>query len=448
MESKKKEVVNEMENKLPPHYENRSVETEELDNARVPGIPRMRGTNKEIDDTFKKLDLKRHPSPVVTTPWNNITLAFECTGDGSIPHYQMFEQLHKQIDPFGHLMGNIIQYTFSDDEEYDEVPLELAIAEATLANGNATQLRIRNVKIWVENSPLLSFQIYEPKQKCDEHQKLALVHEIKDNTLKTKTFGCKLPYHLRQTVHYSLDHANSRANLVSYQTCSTSKIIIHFNAEWKSMDISRDDFKVKIHDVRFDTEKNQRRKMFPRLPSVTVHKHQHTSRNRKRSLSDTPSKVMQDWKNDPLLLKLKEKGDTVTSKVLQDWKNDPLYLELKAEREKELGYSDSKRTTESREDPTAGAFPSFLNKPTMVENPLLSAMENLNTEFFEKAIECITGRIETQPQAKEASSVRSSLYEEYCKMFKIESGEKGNSMVKKKEPFHSEDEDDGKEDKR
>lgn len=295
-----------------PFYSLRRVEEEDqpqqLDNARVHGRPRMRSTNEITKKgIFEELRLRDSPSPTNNTPWNNITLTFKGTGYSTIDAFSVFNQLRRQIDPHQQFLGIPKPEEISfDDSDYDEIPMELALAHHVIQTEPAVQIRIRQIKIWAKKTKILSVNIFKPREEDGGTQSVVLVRNISEPIDGTKTFGCKLPQHMRDNIYYSLDYANQHSQIMRYSTEERSIVNIQFNAEWKAMTCTRSEFVEEIHKERFKKALSLRTKLSP-LTLRPQREDDQTVLSR-HSLSQIPSKVIQEWNNDPIFINYKNEN--------------------------------------------------------------------------------------------------------------------------------------------
>lgn len=293
-----------------PFYSLKRVEEEDqpqqLDNARVHGRPRMRSTNEATKKgIFEELRLRDSPSPTNNTPWNNITLVFKGTGYSTIDAFSVFNQLRRQIDPHKQFLGTPKPEEISfDDSDYDEIPMELALAHHMIQTEPAVQIRIRQIKIWAMKTKTLSVNIFKPREEDGGTQSVVLVRNISEPIDGTKTSGCKLPQHMRDNIYYSLDYANQHSKIMQYSTENRSVVSVQFNAEWKAMTCTRSEFVEEIHKERFKKALQLRTKLSPL--TLRPKKEDDQAVSSEHSLSQIPSKVIQEWSNDPIFINYKK----------------------------------------------------------------------------------------------------------------------------------------------
>lgn len=305
---------------------------QEVGNVRVHGRPRMRNTKVSCeDDVLKVIHLRDTPSPINLTPWNNITLTFESIGRTAIHVASLFSQLRKQLDPNKHFLGKIKGGCFkSNDEEFDHIPLDLAIAHAIIEKDPAVQMRIRQIKVWAKKTNCLDIQILEPFRSDGEPQKMLVAKKTDGPSNEMKTFGCKLPQYMRSTIYYSLDYKTNQLPILNYATDVGATVHVQFNVEWKSMSCSRTEFANEIHAKRFEKELLARAK----LPSPAELLAQEKARIYEQRLLSKGIQPNQDFSSpdDEKEVAPQTSGElqecasinAIPSKTFKEWKEDPI----------------------------------------------------------------------------------------------------------------------------
>lgn len=384
------------------------AQPESVVNARVLGRPGMRGTATDTNsEDFTVLKLNRSPSPVQITPWNNITLIFRSTSVHCLTFGELVRMLQKQIDPNDHALGIVRPYTLPfDDVEHFEMSLDLEIAEELIRHERAFQIRIRQIKVWAENTHALSVSIFEPREKYNIPQSVIKSYKEVESEKQTRTFGCKLPKYMRDTVLYSLDYANHPSTIVESSAASGSTITTHLSIEWKIMTMTREEYFYKVHFPRFRKEIFERTEKDPvphntpcgsergvnekeERPSSSKLSQQDIENNCLKSpLMEVPSKVMREWASDPLVDIIKEEEEAKKVKIKIQIQERNLEVKRISEVLQDAKITSpskvkSERRTRDKSLQSSAGRPRMLTE-SEAKNPTLSHLRAANKQFLDQ----------------------------------------------------------------